>query len=517
MRSTSFNRRSFIKTTGLAAIGTAAYSSFGFIESPKTKPNLLFILTDQQRADTLAVYGNHKIRVPNLNKLANESVVFRKAYVSQPVCTPARSTIMTGLWPHTNSCTANNIPLKSDTKCLPELLNDGDYKTGYIGKWHLGDEVFPQHGFSEWETIEDGYSEYFSAGKPKDKLSAYHHWLIEKGYSPDEKEGTFSRKFVSKLPIEHSKTKFVELRGKLFLERNKDNPFMLFLGFFEPHSPFNGPNDNMYSAEDVELPKNFNDPLEENEPIRNQLLRDDFIENGAKGYSLKDENSWRQMISNYWGLISQVDASVGEVLNKLDELGLRKNTIVVFTSEHGDMMGSHKMALKTVMYEEAVRVPLMIRFPQKIKKQLIVENPVSQIDLAPTLLDFLNKKKHVELEGHSFAPFLLGGELVEDHVFIEWNPNTLRPLSKRLPKSDDNVAKIDREYLADQSIRTVVSPDGWKLCLSDRDKNQLFNLNEDPFEETNLFDDSHFEGIIKKLEVKIYEWQNKTNDTVSFN
>ncbi|MHC4095888.1 MAG: sulfatase-like hydrolase/transferase [Planctomycetota bacterium] len=139
------SRREFVK----AAAGIIAGQSLGgCLPTPvrkQKKPNLLFIWTDEQRADTMAAYGNTRIHAPNLNKLAGESMVFQKAYVTQPVCTPNRSAVMTGLWPHTSGCTENNIPLPQDIRCLPELLNDPDYRTGYMGKWHLGNEIFVQH------------------------------------------------------------------------------------------------------------------------------------------------------------------------------------------------------------------------------------------------------------------------------------------------------------------------------------------------------------------------------------
>ena len=139
------------------------------------RPNLLFLFTDEQRADTMAAYGNSRIEMPNLNRLAEQSVVFDRAYVTQPVCTPSRSTIMTGLWPHTSGCTANNIALRDDTPCLPEMLRD-DYATAYHGKWHLGDEIFAQHGFDEWVSIDDLYAPHCSPGRDpglRDRIAAW--------------------------------------------------------------------------------------------------------------------------------------------------------------------------------------------------------------------------------------------------------------------------------------------------------------------------------------------------------
>jgi arylsulfatase A-like enzyme len=220
------------------------------------KMNLLFIWTDQQRFDTMKAYGNEKIKTPNLNKLAEESIVFKRTYVTQPVCTPARSSVMTGLYPHTSGCTENNIPLKKETKTLPELISDPDYQTAYMGKWHLGDEHFVQHGFDEWVSMEDGYNRHFSPGRDKDSRSAYHHWLVEKGVKPDQDNNRFSRNFASNLPIELGKPKFLEEKAIEFMEKNKDNPFILYINFLEPHSPFSSTLNEYHDLEDLIIPGN---------------------------------------------------------------------------------------------------------------------------------------------------------------------------------------------------------------------------------------------------------------------
>ena len=161
------------------------------------RPNLLFLFTDEQRADTMAAYGNAKVETPNLDRLARESVVFEKCYVTQPVCTPSRSSILTGLWPHTNGCTRNNVPLPEETPCLPEMTSG--YRTAYFGKWHLGDEIFAQHGFEHWVSIEDMYARYYREKRDRNARSSYHHWLVAKGYGPQGAEGAnpgvFSRRF----------------------------------------------------------------------------------------------------------------------------------------------------------------------------------------------------------------------------------------------------------------------------------------------------------------------------------
>ena len=478
-------RRDFLRMCAAGAVSTATTEAAGlFRRPPKTrKPNLLFIWTDEQRADTMAVYGNKKIRVPNLNKLASESVVFKKAYVTQPVCTPSRSSVMTGLWPHTSGLLTNNIPLPNETPCLNELINDPDYRTAYMGKWHLGDEIFAQHGFEEWVSMEDGYTKYYREDRDKRARSHYHHYLLGLGYEPG-REGKFGRSFAASLPLKRCKPKFLERNACDFLRRHRNEPFMLYINFLEPHMPFTGPLDDVYDPNEIDLPPNFDDPLEENEPEKcKRQLRECARKYGT---SKKD---FRRLIARYWGLNSQVDLSVGKILDTLEELGLTDDTIVIYTSDHGDMMGAHRLVQKGHMYEESARIPWLMRVPALGRKQRTIEQPVSHIDLVPTLLELMeHSEAGAHLPGQSLVPLIKGGKVAEDHVFIEWN--------------------------TEARVRTVVSPDGWKLCLSKEDKCQLFNLNKDPYETTNLYDSGKHQDVIARLTGKIRAWQKKVKDNV---
>ena len=509
------NRREFLKTIGLGAAALTApgcRSTSHRLTGPKhRKPNLLFIWTDEQRADTMAVYGNTKIHSPNLNKLAGESVVFEKAYVTQPICTPNRSAVMTGLWPHTNGCITNNIPLPQDVPCLPELLNDPDYRTAYIGKWHLGDEIFAQHGFEEWVSIEDMYAKYYGEGRDRSKRSDYHHFLIEHGCKPG-RGNEFSRGFAARRPLEQCKPKFLEMKACEFMRSRRNEPFILYVNFLEPHMPFFGPLDNEHNPEMVDLPANFNDPLEENEPLRYRLLREHYRRKGFEGHDLKTESGWRRLIANYWGLVTQVDLSVGAILRTLEELALADNTIVVYTSDHGDMMGSHCMIAKGVMYEEAAKVPWLMRIPQMGRKGRVVKSPISHIDMVPTLLELMGSTSNEALAGQSLVPLLQGGKVDENYVFIEWS---LGPEAVRYIKGGSRIASPEEIHRVSQErTRTVISPDGWKLCLSDVDKCQLFNLKKDPGETTNLFDSGRHRDVISRLTKRIYQWQEKVQDKV---
>lgn len=478
-------------------------------KAEKKKMNLLFIWTDQQRFDTMKAYGNDKIKTPHLNTLAESSVVFKKAYVTQPVCTPSRSSVMTGLYPHTNGCVENNIPLSTKMKTLPELINDSDYNTAYMGKWHLGDEVFAQQGFNEWQATEDNYIKHYSTTRDKNAKSEYHHWLIKKGVKTDGKKNTFSRSLASNLPLAMGKPKFLEERAIEFMEENKDNPFILYINFLEPHSPFSSTLNEYHDVEDLIIPTDYS--VFDSLTHRNKIRR--IGKDGIDADKIPD------FVRKYWGLVSKVDMSIGNILQKLNELGLDENTLVVFTSDHGEMLGSHAFNSKRFAYDESSRVPLLLKLPNS-KSQQIIEEPVSHIDLVPTILDLMGYNTTEALQGKSLVPALKGEKLKDNYVFFEMAPLIGVLKTKNLTDAildKTQLSKDDAVEILNAHYRAVVSPNGWKMVVSDKDKNQLFNLNTDPLEYTNLYYSRNNTDVIKRLSAKLTQWQQETGDKLVLN
>ncbi|MBN1808081.1 MAG: sulfatase-like hydrolase/transferase [Planctomycetes bacterium] len=470
-------------------------------------PNILFIFTDEQRSDTLAAYGNTHIHTPNLDSLAARSVLFENAYVTQPVCTPSRSTIMTGLYPHSNSCTANNVPLPPHVPTIAELWNAGSHKFGYHGKWHLGDEIFRQHGFDEWVSIEDLYRRYYSTGRDRSLMSDYSNYLASLGYVPgsDDLGPFFRRRFSSGLPVEHTKPMFLAREASRFITENRNDPFVLYVNFLEPHMPFSGPYDRRRSTNDVVLPGNHA-AFPDNEPLHNIILRRRYRELGFENHDLSSVHGWKRILGNYWGLVELVDEAVGVILSTLSAHGLDDNTIVVFTSDHGDMMGSHGILAKTVMFEEAVKVPLLMRIPGVPPGR--VPFPVSQADLVPTLLDYCSGDVPDSLQGYSLRNTIDSGTPpAEDHVFIEWNgPDRAHTLND-LPLEPGLLEHVSRSR-----GRTVISPDGWKLNLNENDRHELYCLASDPAETVNLFPSASHAAAASALADKLLSWQQRTGD-----
>jgi arylsulfatase A-like enzyme len=487
-------------------------------------PNLLFLYTDEQRFNTLAAYGNNAILMPNLNKLLDQSNVFAQAYVTQPVCTPSRSSLLTGCYPHSNGCVANNIALRPETACLPEMLTPGKWTCAHHGKWHLGDEIFSQHGFTEWRGTEDTYQDHYFPGRPQMARSSYHRYLVENGIEPEENGITkmigirFFRNQLMNMPEQFSRPAFLAKEASRFIGENKGRPWTLYVNFLEPHMPFHSCRDSQYDPSSMPIPDNYNAVLGEGALHKERIYARKLYENGYGGQRLRSEEDWRELTARYWGLCSLVDTHIGKILGALEESGQLDNTIIVFTSDHGDLMASHRLLGKGFMYEESVRVPFSIRLPGQ-KEGRIIEGPVNQIDVVPTLLDLLGEEAPDVCQGESLRPLLEGrGDCAEKPVFIEWNSD--KDPAKPLGKFEAAYAREvgDEEAVKASlcsNIRTVVRPDGLKFNWSSAGEHQLFDLANDPGERMNLANDSAMRGKINECIGMIQQWQEKTRDTVA--
>ena len=482
-----------------------------------SKKNLLFIITDQQRFDTMACYGNRALHTPGFDRLSQNSYVFENAYCTTPICTPSRASFLTGQWPHEHQCIANNTPLSSNIATIAELLDD-DYYCAYYGKWHLGDELVPTHGFQERVSTEDApYRPYFSNPEYLDLRSDYHHFLVANGFAPDtvadDGARVFSREYEASLAEPYTKPTFLADRASSFIEAySRENPFFLAVSFLEPHNPFWGPLNNLYDPDSLNVGPTFARSKEAPVSHKEALMAKDFATHGIDGFSLQSEWDWRRVRANYYGLVSLIDHAVEQILVSLDRAGLAEDTLVVFTSDHGEMMGDHALMTKGLRYEQSVKVPLLMRVPGLSTEETRVPGNFSHIDLVPTLLDLLDQHPGDHLQGESKATVLRGEtDLSDNDVVITWYGDADTSYWDQIP---GDFTQSARELAAFSQWRTIISPDRWKLTLSPDDICELFDLNADPDELVNLFESPDQRERIIELTNRIQLWQKRTKDTL---
>lgn len=280
------NRRNFIRTAAATAATAGLSASVSAKATPDTGhaswtmpkkaslskkpryPNLLFLWTDQHRADTVPWAGNSVVDAPALASLAEQSFVFQRTYVAQPVCTPSRASILTGTWPHNHGAIVNHIALRDDLKTVAERVSSR-YENAYYGKWHLGNEIRAQHGFEHWVSIDDSYWEDYTDPDDKHRFSDYYHFLMEKGFPPDDEEenpgeAVFSRYLAAALPEKYTKVSFLADRAEEFLrERSDGKPFTLHVSALEPHPPTYGPLNEHFEPSDMPTGPAFAKPVDE--------------------------------------------------------------------------------------------------------------------------------------------------------------------------------------------------------------------------------------------------------------
>jgi len=462
---------------------------------PPRQPSLLLLWSEQHRADVMPGQENPVLKAPHLARLTGESFNLRRTYCVSPVCTPSRGSILTGLWPHHHGAIHNNVPLRKGVHTLAEDL-PSEYVTGYFGKWHLGDELRPQHGFQQWRSIEDDYRQYYSDPEDRARRSDYYQFLLRNGFPPDESDPnggspTFSRTFAAGLAEPFTKVSYLAEQAEAFLaERQDGRPFVLSVNTLEPHPPTFGPLNALYDPATIPVGPAFAKPVGADASRLHRRKAERIRQQGYKNHPIQSEADWRRLRANYYGLVTLVDHLVCRVLAALEASGQAGNTLVVYTSDHGDMLGDHGLAQKGVFYESAVRVPLLLRVPWFKAPGTRLEQPFSQVDLAPTLRDLMGLTP-LPADGSSRAAELL--KPVARDVVTVWN---------------------DREGAAKDG-RSLVTPDGWKLNLYHDDVPELYHLATDPGELHNLGSDPTQRARITDLASRLRAWQQACGDSLT--
>ena len=400
------------------------------------RPNILWICSDQQRFDTLAALGNSHIRTPHIDRLVADGVAFTQAYCQSPVCTPSRASFLTGRYPRTTRCRQNGQTIPADERLLPRILADSGYDCGLSGKLHLSS---CSDGKVE-ERIDDGYSVFHWSHHPQPDWpeNAYQQWLASKGVNWDELYAEPETGYVKAgVPGEYHQTTWcAEMAIEFIREHAAGNsvssgsrvsrPWLFSVNMFDPHHPFDPPAEYLerYDPGDMPLPKWREGELD-NKPAVQQ--RDHLGAHDQPGFmefeSLSDHER-QQITAAYYAMVELIDAQVGRMVAALEETGQRENTIVLFMSDHGEMLGDHGFYLKGPhFYDEAIRVPLVLTWPGHFQSGLRSDALVELTDLAPTLMDACGIAPEPQMQGRSFLPILTGDadpHVHRDAVFCEY-------------------------------------------------------------------------------------------------
>jgi len=425
------------------------------------RPNVLFLLADDQRADTIGAYGNPYVRTPNIDRLVHAGISFRGNYIfggnSGAVCMPSRAMLMSGkTWFHIDTVKLHG------TKLLPELLRENGYTTFGTGKWHNGE--------ASWlRAFERGKNIFFGG-------MADHTRVPVKDLAAD---GKLSRQRVGE---KFSSELFADAAIDFLRHRDADRPFFAYVAFTAPHDPRQPPAAyrEPYYRNLPPLPANFLPQF----PFDNGMMRGGRDENLAPWP--RPEGMIRDQIAEYYGLITHLDEQVGRILAALDETGQARNTIIIYTADNGLALGSHGLLGKQNVFEHSMRVPLVIAGPG-LPQDKSVTSFTYLLDLFPTLCDVLAVERPAGLEGESLRPLWEGKKArVRDSVFLPF---------------------LD--------IQRAVRDERWKLIVYPKISHlQLFDLKNDPHETANLVDRPESARHVARLLALMKQWQARVGDGV---
>lgn len=420
--------------------------------SAAERPNILLLLPDQMRASALGCMGNPDVKTPHIDRLAADGILFRRTYANTPVCCPARATILTGMYPHRHGLVANDLRLRESETTLAEILAAEGYRTGFIGKWHL-DGGPRDPGFVPPGLRRQGF----------DFWAAYecHH----RHFTPVYFRGTPEPILVPKFEPEAS----CDFAVEFLRAQPRGTPFFLTVQMGPPHDPYGAPEKYMrlYDPAKLTVPDNWSPDSTGRRPpdIPAALRRPDLPANPfvATGGRLE--------IAAYYAAISAVDDQVGRLVETLREIGADDNTIILFTSDHGDMLGSHAMRGKRKPHEESAGIPGIMRWPARIPKGQVVDTLFSQVDMTPTLLGLCGLAIPPRMQGSDLSRVALGQTTDgPDEVFLQIF----------VPYGPDQIAEGWRGVRTPRYTYARHEHAPWLLFDNETDPWQLHNLIDDP-------------------------------------
>ncbi|GAB4137227.1 MAG: sulfatase-like hydrolase/transferase [Planctomycetaceae bacterium] len=445
--------------------------------APRQRPNILFLLSDDQRPDTIAALGNPIIKTPHLDSLVKSGLTFTRATCSNPICTPSRAEILTGASGHRNGVTDFGGRFRKGIAFWANTFQRAGYRTGYVGKWHNAGRPSTV-GYSETPGLYAGGGGRWAVpsfdwnGRP---VTGYRGWIFQ----TDDRRTFFPERGVGLTP--GISAHFADAAIQFLKKPNEKRPFFLHVNFTAPHDPLLMPYgyEKLYNPQKIPLPGNF-------------LPRHPFDHGNFMG---RDERLWewprtrqavREELAVYYSVITHMDAQIGRIINTLKANGQWKNTIVIFASDHGLAIGSHGLRGKQNMYEHTIGVPLIFSGPgipqnRKTSAQCYLR------DLFPTTCELANIPIPRSVNGRSLKPVIDGkATSLYPHIFGRF-----------------------------RNVQRMIRTDEWKLIYYPQAKRtQLFHLKTDPLEMKNLFNRKKHAAIQKELLKKLADWMRSVNDPV---
>ncbi|MGC9347085.1 MAG: sulfatase family protein [Anaerolineae bacterium] len=469
------------------------------------RPNILLITTDQHNAEIMGCAGNHVVQTPHLDRLAEDGMLFSAAYTPHPYCTPARTTIFTGLYGHRHKVMYNmNLRedrmdppewtgLGADVLAFPEILAQHGYRTSFFGKLHTKQMEDKALGL-EFMRLAEGKGQFVDYGTAPDD---YRQYLLDRGYPPDiwrtwELPAYGRLGYVtSPLPVEDYIDTWTASEALRYLDE-VDEPFFSWVSFSGPHTPWDPPRpyDTMYTPNEIPLPVRREGELEEKHPRWVARLArtvpaipprstDPSVEGGIdRAYERLSEEETRAMLAAYYGQISLIDAQIGRLLDDLDGRGVRDHTVVLFTSDHGDYLGNNWAFYKYgAPYESLARVPFIVSWPGVLASDQRSDALVSLTDVAPTFLELAGVSAVPDMDGRSLTPLLLGEQ-------VRWR---------------------DAVFVDAGQLRAIMTPT-WKYIRWQDGFEESYNRKEDPHDLYNLARRPQSRSVCGELAARLAEF-----------
>lgn len=476
-----------------------------------TAPNVLVIMTDQQQATSLGLYGNPDVRTPHLERLAASGLLYRHAFTAHPLCVPSRASFWTGRWPHSTGVRTNEIPLPVREIDWASLLIDRGYSAGLFGKNH----VFRMDQLERFTTVwEAGHGGPVERGGTQVRATPLRRDAMPHGWAAGDHAPRYTSQTLSE-PVESSTTAQLADQCIQFIGERADDeqPFLAWLSIPDPHEPYQAsePYASMYDPDQIQMPPWRADEFAE-KPERQQVFHELF------GFAEMDDRRFREVRAMYYGMIRQIDDHVGRVLDALAARGLTESTIIVFTSDHGDYAGEHRLLGKSnAFYDALTRVPMIVSWPGHIPGGETREELVSLVDVMPTVLQLLGIEAPAAVQGQAMPGAVADAPPARRAVFSEYGAGgpavTMQDVAVLSPAERSGAGWPLLRQREAHGHGKMVRTRTWKLVHDTTGEvDELYDLTADPWERENVASRPENAAVVLEMQRLLLDWMLETED-----